>query len=40
MNKTVNRYTDEEKIAIVNEYYSSGKSKEAISRNKGYKVAL
>ena len=32
MNKTVNRYTDEEKIAIVNEYYSSGKSKEAISR--------
>ncbi len=32
MNRTVNRYTDEEKIAIVNEYYSSGKSKEAISR--------
>lgn len=28
----VNRYTDEEKIAIVNEYYLSGKSKEAISR--------
>lgn len=32
MNRTVNRYTDEEKIAIVNEYYLSGKSKEAISR--------
>lgn len=32
MHRTVNRYTDEEKIAIVNEYYLSGKSKEAISR--------
>lgn len=32
MNRRVNRYTDEEKIAIVNEYYLSGKSKEAISR--------
>lgn len=36
MHRTVNRYTDEEKTVIVNEYYLSEKSKDVIISRKYY----